>query len=81
MSNLTLCSEDSYLVLRENLIERSTCDKESTIRSQAVSALARLVGSEDPSELQHGEKSILDVLLDVLCSDPAPYANPSPSLN
>ncbi|KAJ7669544.1 nuclear condensing complex subunit [Mycena polygramma] len=64
--------EDSYLALRESLIERSTCDKESTIRAQAVSALARLVGSEDPSELQDGEKSILEVLLDVLSLDPAP---------
>ncbi|KAJ7185293.1 nuclear condensing complex subunit [Mycena filopes] len=64
--------EDSYLALRENLIERSTCDKEPTIRAQAVSALARLIGSEDPSELQDGEKSILDVLLDVLTLDPAP---------
>ncbi|KAJ6562584.1 nuclear condensing complex subunit [Mycena capillaripes] len=63
--------EDSYLALRESLIERSTCDKESTIRSQAVSALARLIGSEDPSELQDGEKTILEVLLDVLSLDPA----------
>ncbi|KAJ7785293.1 nuclear condensing complex subunit [Mycena maculata] len=64
--------EDSYLALRESLIERSTCDKESPIRAQAVSALARLVGSEDPSELQDGEKSILEVLLDILSCDPAP---------
>ncbi|KAJ7701145.1 nuclear condensing complex subunit [Mycena rosella] len=63
--------EDSYLALRESLIERSTCDKEPTIRAQAVAALARLIGSEDPSELQHGERSILDVLLEVLASDPA----------
>ncbi|KAF7357433.1 hypothetical protein MSAN_01339300 [Mycena sanguinolenta] len=64
--------EDSYLALRESLIERSTCDKESTIRSQAVAALARLVGSEDPSELQDGEKSVLEVLLDIMTLDPAP---------
>ncbi|KAJ7193520.1 nuclear condensing complex subunit [Mycena pura] len=63
--------EDSYLTLRENLIERSTCDKESVIRAQAVSSLARLIGSEDPSELQDGEKSILEVILDVLSFDPA----------
>ncbi|KAJ7512962.1 nuclear condensing complex subunit [Mycena galericulata] len=63
--------EESYLALRESLIERSTCDKESTIRAQAVSALARLIGSEDPSELLDGEKSILEVLLDVLSLDPA----------
>ncbi|KAJ7485781.1 nuclear condensing complex subunit [Mycena latifolia] len=63
--------EDSYLALRESLLERATCDKESTIRAQAVAALSRLIGSEDPSELQDGERSILDVLLDVLSSDPA----------
>ncbi|KAJ6523478.1 nuclear condensing complex subunit [Mycena vulgaris] len=63
--------EDSYLALRESLIERATCDKESTIRAQAVGALARLIGSEDPSELRHGERSIFDVLLDILSSDPA----------
>ncbi|KAJ7287535.1 nuclear condensing complex subunit [Mycena rebaudengoi] len=63
--------EDSYLSLRESLIERSTCDKEPSIRVQAVAALARLVGSEDPGELQHGEKSILEVLLDVMCHDPS----------
>ncbi|KAJ7032450.1 nuclear condensing complex subunit [Mycena alexandri] len=61
----------STLALRESLIERSTCDKEPTIRAQAVSALARLIGSEDPNELQDGEKSILEVLLDVLTLDPA----------
>ncbi|KAJ7767882.1 hypothetical protein DFH07DRAFT_1009259 [Mycena maculata] len=43
--------EDGYLTLRESLVERSTCDKESPIRAQAVSALARLA----PSELQDGE--------------------------
>ncbi|KAJ7742139.1 hypothetical protein DFH07DRAFT_980491 [Mycena maculata] len=43
--------EDSYLTLRESLVECSTCDKESPIRAQAVSALARLA----PSELQDGE--------------------------
>ncbi|KAJ6451646.1 nuclear condensing complex subunit [Mycena sanguinolenta] len=64
--------EDSYLALRESLIERAMCDKESTIRSQAVAALARLVGSEDPNELQDGEKSVLEVLLDVMTLDPAP---------
>ncbi|KAJ6624265.1 nuclear condensing complex subunit [Mycena sp. CBHHK59/15] len=63
--------EDSYLGLREGLIERSTCDKESSVRAQGVAALARLIGSDDPSELQQGERSILEVLLDVMCLDPA----------
>ncbi|KAF7365576.1 hypothetical protein MVEN_00431000 [Mycena venus] len=61
--------EDIYLTLRESLIERSTCDKESTIRAQAVSALARLIASDDE---QDGEKSILEVLLEVMTLDPAP---------
>ncbi|KAJ7790622.1 hypothetical protein B0H14DRAFT_2625800 [Mycena olivaceomarginata] len=81
-----------YLALRE-FIHRSTCDKESMIRVQAVSALARLVTSEDPSELQEGEKSILNVLLDVMAIDlpprpahrrdpprpPRPCARPDPA--
>ncbi|KAJ7064682.1 nuclear condensing complex subunit [Mycena amicta] len=63
--------EDTYVSLRENLIERATCDKESTIRAQAVSALAHLIGSEDPSELQEGEKTILEIILEIVVFDPA----------
>jgi len=70
------CSEDTYNILRDGLIER-ICDKESFIRAHAVVALSALVGSEDPSELQEGEKTILEVLLDVLCFDPAPYVHTS----
>ncbi|KAJ7739418.1 hypothetical protein DFH07DRAFT_983601 [Mycena maculata] len=44
-------SKTATLTLRESLVECSTCDKESPIRAQAVSALARLA----PSELQDGE--------------------------
>ncbi|KAF7316513.1 hypothetical protein MIND_00170500 [Mycena indigotica] len=63
--------EETYVSLRESLIERATCDKESTIRAQAVSALARLIGSEDPNELQEGERTILEIILDVVVYDPA----------
>lgn len=63
-------SEDTYNVLRDSLVER-LCDKEPLIRSHAVMALSKLVGSEDPSEIQPGEQTILEVLLDVLCHDPA----------
>lgn len=62
--------EDTYNVLRDSLVER-LCDKEPLIRSHAVMALSKLVGSEDPSEIQPGEQTILEVLLDVLCHDPA----------
>ncbi|KAJ7648444.1 hypothetical protein B0H17DRAFT_1148079 [Mycena rosella] len=61
------------LALRGSFIERFTCDKEPIIHAQAVAALAHLFGSEDPSKLQHGERSILDVPLEVLTSDPAAY--------
>ncbi|KAJ7635072.1 nuclear condensing complex subunit [Roridomyces roridus] len=71
ISYLGEIDEESYLSLRANLIQRSTCDKESTVRAQAVSALARLVGSEDPAELGESEKSILDVLLDIMAFDPS----------
>lgn len=47
------------------------CDKESLIRSHAIIALSKLVGSEDPSEMEPGEKTILEVLLDVVCYDPS----------
>lgn len=36
-----------------------------------VIALSKLVGSEDPSEVEPGEQTILEILLDVLCYDPA----------
>ena len=54
------------------MVER-LCDRESLIRAHAVIALSKLVGSEDPSEIQPGEQTILEVLLDLLCHDPAPY--------
>jgi condensin complex subunit 3 len=76
-SNTTdrLNSEDLYSVLRANLIERVS-DKESLIRSHAVVALSKLAGSEDPSEVEQDEQTILEVLLDALRSDPAAYVHP-----
>ncbi|KAF7325644.1 hypothetical protein MKEN_00414300 [Mycena kentingensis (nom. inval.)] len=64
--------EETYTSLRENLIERATCDKESSIRAQAVSALSRLISSEDPNDVEEGEKSILEVVLEIVVYDPAP---------
>jgi condensin complex subunit 3 len=45
------------------------CDKESLIRSHTIIALSKLIGSEDLSEMEPGEKTILEVLLDVICYD------------
>ncbi|CAK5265065.1 unnamed protein product [Mycena citricolor] len=73
--------EESYLSLRSNLVDRSTCDKEAPIRAQAVSALSRLIGSEDNDELEDGEKSILEVLLEVMSTDPSPEVRRAALMN
>lgn len=71
--NNNLCdSEDMYDILRDSLIGR-LCDKETIIRAYAVVALSKLVGSEDPNEAEQGEKTIQEVLLEVMCCDPAAY--------
>ena len=67
----TAASEDLYSTLRSSLMERAR-DKESTIRVQAVVALSKLAGSEDISELEDGEQTIMDMLIDCLQYDPAP---------
>lgn len=61
-------SEDTYDILRDGLIER-ICDKEPLIRSRAVAALSKLAGTEDPDELQADERTILELLLDVVTYD------------
>ncbi|KAF5357042.1 hypothetical protein D9756_006730 [Leucocoprinus leucothites] len=57
-----------YESLRENLIERLS-DKESSTRAQTVAALSRLSAIEDPNEIEEGEKSILELLAEVLVYD------------
>ncbi|KAK0494637.1 nuclear condensing complex subunit [Armillaria luteobubalina] len=63
--------EDTYDILRDGLIER-ICDKEPLIRSHAVAALSKLAGTEDPDELQADERTILELLLDVVTYDHSP---------
>jgi condensin complex subunit 3 len=57
-------------MLRSGLIER-VHDKETLIRVQAVVALSKLCGSEDPSDVEEDEQTAIDVLLDTLSCDPA----------
>lgn len=61
-------SMDLYEELRENLVQRLH-DRETAIRVQCVVALARLSATEDPSELEQGEKSILELLTEILLND------------
>ena len=42
------------------------------MRYQAVISLAKLCGTEDPSELSNGEQSILSILLATMTYDPSP---------
>jgi condensin complex subunit 3 len=46
-------------------------DKETFVRVQAVIALSKLCGSEDPSDVEEGEPTALEVLLEILSCDPA----------
>jgi condensin complex subunit 3 len=46
-------------------------DKEPSVRVQAVTALSKLAGSEDPADLTDGEPLAIDILIDILSQDPA----------
>jgi condensin complex subunit 3 len=63
-------SEDMYISLRKCLLERSR-DKETAVRVQAALGLAKLQSGEDEEELEEGEESLSQVLLDLLRYDPA----------
>lgn len=60
-----------YTLLKEGVLDRVN-DKEALVRVHAIIALSKLVGSEDPDEVEEGGMTILDILLDVLECDPAP---------
>ncbi|KAF9066728.1 nuclear condensing complex subunit [Rhodocollybia butyracea] len=71
MANIGEIDESTYNQLRDSLIER-LCDKEPLIRAHAAIALSKLVGTEDPTEMRHGEKTCLDLLLECTQYDTAP---------
>jgi condensin complex subunit 3 len=75
-SGLTRYSELLYTKLRTALFER-VHDKETFVRVQAVIALSKLCGSEDPSDVEEGEPTALEVLLEILSCDPAAFVHPS----
>ena len=64
-------SDELYSALRTHLMGRVR-DKEFTIRVQAVVALSKLAGSEDPNELDDDEVSIIDTLTQIRRYDSAP---------
>ncbi|TFK73394.1 hypothetical protein BDN72DRAFT_761779 [Pluteus cervinus] len=70
ITHLGELDEDMYDMLREGVLDRMN-DKEPLVRIHAAIALSKLVGSEDPDEVQEGEATILEVLLDAVEYDPA----------
>ncbi|KAH9848970.1 nuclear condensing complex subunit [Lenzites betulinus] len=68
ITHLGEIDEDLYASLRSALLDRLR-DKEPTVRMQAVIALTKLSYSEDPSELEDGEPTILDTILDAMAHD------------
>ncbi|KAI0266182.1 nuclear condensing complex subunit [Gloeopeniophorella convolvens] len=72
--------EDMYNTLRAALMERVR-DKEPVIRVQAVAALAKVCGSEDPEDLDEDEPTAREVLEDILAHDPSADVRRSALLN
>ena len=72
-------SDELYSALRTHLMERVR-DKEFTIRVQAVVALSKLAGSEDPNELDDDEVSIIDTLTQIRRYDSAQSAGLADSM-
>jgi condensin complex subunit 3 len=63
-------SDEMYVLLRKSLLERSR-DKETAVRVQATLGLAKLQSGEDEDDLEDGQQSLGEVLLDILRYDPA----------
>ncbi|KAL0578384.1 chromosome condensation complex Condensin, subunit G [Marasmius crinis-equi] len=80
MTNIGEIDEETYGLIRKNLIERIH-DKEPIIRAHSVVALSKLVGTEDPDELEVGESTAEELILDALCFDTAAEVRRAALLN
>ncbi|KAK1232890.1 chromosome condensation complex Condensin, subunit G [Marasmius sp. AFHP31] len=80
MTNIGEIDEETYNLIRENLMARIH-DKEPLIRAHAIVALSKLVGTEDPDELETGESTAEELVLDALCFDTAPEVRRAALLN
>jgi condensin complex subunit 3 len=58
------------MLLKRCLLDRAR-DKEAAVRVQAALGLAKLQSGEDEDDLEDGEESLADILLDLLRYDPA----------
>ncbi|KAG6819105.1 hypothetical protein H0H93_015408 [Arthromyces matolae] len=68
VSHLGEIDHDIYTELRSSLMDRIN-DREVPVRVQAVIALSKLAGTEEPDEVEEGEQSVQELLLDVLKND------------
>ncbi|KAF7968330.1 hypothetical protein HWV62_30947 [Athelia sp. TMB] len=68
VASLGEIDEDLYTLLRSSVLQRVN-DKEAPIRVQAVVALSKLCGTEDPAEVEDGEPTAIEVLEEVLSGD------------
>ncbi|KAI9061537.1 ARM repeat-containing protein [Trametes sanguinea] len=80
IAHLGEIDEDLYTDLRSTLLDRLR-DKEPTVRTQAVIALSKLSLSEDPAELDEGEPTILETILDAMAYDTSPEVRRAALLN
>ncbi|KAL1732156.1 nuclear condensing complex subunit [Schizophyllum commune] len=80
IAHLGELDEDMYTKLRSGLLAR-VYDKESPVRVQATIALSKLIGTDDADELPDGEPTILQTLIEVLTTDPAPEVRRAALLN
>ncbi|KAJ7678711.1 hypothetical protein B0H17DRAFT_1139263 [Mycena rosella] len=70
VAHLGEVDEDIYSDLQNALLDRIN-DKEVMIRVQVVTALSKLAISEDLSEINEGESTVLQMLIDILSTDPS----------
>ncbi|KAF8494799.1 nuclear condensing complex subunit [Gautieria morchelliformis] len=80
ISHLGEIDDDIYTLLRASLLERIN-DKESSVRIQAVIALSKLAGTEDPEDLDEGEPDVIEVLMEILQFDTAAEVRRAALLN
>ncbi|KAJ7090909.1 armadillo-type protein [Mycena belliarum] len=69
-----------YADMREALLDRIH-DKEAMVRVQVVTALSKFASLEDPSEFVEDERTVMQVLIDSLSSDPSPEVRRAAMLN
>ncbi|KAG8985209.1 hypothetical protein FRB93_006052 [Tulasnella sp. JGI-2019a] len=80
ISSIGEIDEELYLTMRSALLERVR-DKEVAVRVQAVVSLGNLQEGDNPEELEEGEQSLTQVLVDILQYDPAPDVRRAALLN